>query len=160
MEKSVQSMMIVLNYSQVRLCYKNTKNQQQTNNEIYTETETKFGVINEDEECKIYRPLIHRNALGIHLNKGGRKNVSTPRKHTAIKFAQNESTFNHCHSYVGNEDYSTRRSISAQTDISALPEHWRSDSHLLKGIFMNGVFTLPPMLTNTYSTDPCVHFLK
>lgn len=141
----------------------NAKNYHQTNNEIFPETDiSKIGVANEDEdedeECPIYRPLIHRNALGIYLNKGGRKNLSTPCKLAAINFAQNESTSNHC--YGANDEDSTKRSISAQTDISALPGHWRSDSNLSRGIFMNGVFTLPSKLTKAPGTDLCGRLLK
>lgn len=153
-------MMIVLYYSQVQLSYINVRND---HNKIFAETDiSKIGVINEDESknCRIYRPLIHRTALGIYLNEGGRKNLLTARKLTAAKFAQNKSTSDHCHSYGGNVEKTTKRSISAQTDISALPGRWRSDSHLLRGIFANGVCTLPSKFTNLPDTDLCNHLLK
>lgn len=141
----------------------NARSHHQTSNKIYPETDiSQIGVANEDEdeECRTYRPLIHRNALGIYLNKGGRKNMSTPRKLTAIKFAQNESTSNQCHGYGADDEDITKRSISAQTNISALPGHWRSDSHLLRGILMNGIFTLPSKLTKAPDTYLCDHLLK
>lgn len=149
-EKSVQLMMIVLYYSKVQLSYINARND---HNKIFAETD-------ESKDCRIYRPLIHRNALGIYLNEGGRKNLLTARKLSATKFAQNKSTSDHCHSCGGNDEDTTKRSISAQTDISALPGHWRSDSHLLRGIFVNGVCTLPSNFTNLPGTDLCNHLLK
>lgn len=36
-----------------------------------------------------------------------------------------------------------KRSSSVQTEISALPEHWQSESHLAGGCLGNGMFTLP-----------------
>lgn len=35
------------------------------------------------------------------------------------------------------------RSSSVQTDISAVPDHWQSESHLAGGCCGNGLFTLP-----------------
>lgn len=33
-----------------------------------------------------------------------------------------------------------RKSSAAQTDISALPNHWRSDTHLAKKVSLNYIF--------------------
>lgn len=42
----------------------------------------------------------------------------------------------------GNET-GPKRSSSVQTDISALPDHWQSESHLSGACYANGLFTLP-----------------
>lgn len=91
-----------------------------------------------------YRPIIHREAMRRH----NMANPSVNRCPLAVKFSRN------ARSQYGNSVASPRpiivdpnkdgpkRSSSAQTDISALPEHWRSESHLNGG--MGSVFfTLP-----------------
>lgn len=51
-----------------------------------------------------------------------------------------------------------KRSSSVQTDITALPEHWQSESHLAGGGYGNGMFTLPskfnPMLSSATGRGP------
>lgn len=44
---------------------------------------------------------------------------------------------------TGQQQKGPKRSSSVQTEISALPEHWQSESHLAGGCYGNGMFTLP-----------------
>lgn len=104
-----------------------------------------------------YRPIIHREALLRHHNgnSGVTASVAQTRCPTSVKFARNArlncgrsprplvvdtSMANKCDS---NRIGGPKRSSAAQTDISALPEHWRSESHLAGGLLGTGFFTLP-----------------
>lgn len=53
-----------------------------------------------------------------------------------------------------------KRSSSAQTDISALPEHWRSESHLAQDNYGgNGFFTLPSKFVAPIPSDR-IHYCR
>lgn len=92
-----------------------------------------------------YRPIIHREAMRRHnmANTGG-----VNRCPLAVKFSRNARSQQGGNvrtprsNIVDPKKDGPKRSSSAQTDISALPEHWRSESHLNGG--MGSVFfTLP-----------------
>lgn len=92
-----------------------------------------------------YRPIIHREAMRRH-NLGAPTANRCP---LAVKFSRNARSQHGPNTRSPrqivtdpNKD-GPKRSSSAQTDISALPEHWRSESHLNGGILGSGFFTLP-----------------
>lgn len=98
----------------------------------------------------IYRPIIHREALMRH-NYGlshGTNSTQMMRCPLAVKFARNSRLSNSSHRstrpiVTDPCKNGPKRSSSAQTDISALPDHWRSESHLAAGLLGSGFFTLP-----------------
>lgn len=50
----------------------------------------------------------------------------------------------------------TKRSSAAQTEITALPDHWKSESQLADGRFhTGGPFTLPSKFTPSVATTGC-----
>lgn len=110
-----------------------------------------------------YRPIIHREAIAATNNRQTSPSGRTP---LAVKFSRNSRS----HQYYPmqsasrslaltkqpsaverttlNEDdgpsSGPKRSTSVQTEISALPEHWRSESHLVGDRFCGaGFYTLP-----------------
>lgn len=120
-----------------------------------------------------YRPLIHREAMAAidrqqhHATAGG---CGAGRQHTgrtplAVKFSRNSRagniamlpTIGSVVKDSGGPAVSTnegteplagmKRSSAAQTEISALPEHWRSESHLVSdgapACSDGGFYTLP-----------------
>lgn len=95
-----------------------------------------------------YRPIIHREAMAAQSNPTNRH--SSSRCPMFAKFSRNRSQY-YPNSrsprpilQENNKDGEPKRSTSAQTEISALPEHWRSESHLAGGQFCGGGFyTLP-----------------
>ncbi|KAJ6647671.1 CAP-Gly domain-containing linker protein 1, partial [Pseudolycoriella hygida] len=89
-----------------------------------------------------YRPLMHRETLAQS------RHTST-RCPLAVKFSRNSRT--HCHPsnrsarpiLQESNKCEPKRSSSAQTEISALPEHWQSESNLISGRYGDGFYTLP-----------------
>lgn len=144
-----------------------------TNYNVLQETDiSKIGVIEEDVQDKmrrntcpnptVYRPIIHREALGRFLNMGN-NNASMVRNPLAVKFApsaRKHLTVMNNNRLNENDEIGPKRTSSAQTDISALPEHWRSESHLMAGILGNGFFTLPSKYVTTPGSNTHKHPLK
>lgn len=132
-----------------------------TNYKVLQETDiSKIGAIAEvvpDKERRntcpnssAYQPIIHREALIKYINNGNKTTLH--RCPLAVKFAPNAQK----HLMAINSNYmqesdgvGPRRSTSAQTEISALPDHWRSESHLMGGILGDGFFTLPSKFVTT-----------
>lgn len=92
----------------------------------------------------VYRPIIHREALGRHLSP------ASTRCPLAVKFSYNPRTqhgLSSDHSSrttsVGPSKLGSKRHSAAQTEISALPAHWQSESRLMPTISHHGLFTLP-----------------
>lgn len=110
-----------------------------------------------------YRPILHREAIAAANNRQATPSGRTP---LAVKFSRNSRS----HQYypmqsaprtlaiikqqpsdnqisLTEDDGPTsgpKRSTSVQTEISALPEHWRSESHLVGDRFCGaGFYTLP-----------------
>lgn len=84
----------------------------------------------------------------------------------AVKFARNART--HLTTMNNNRVHASdamtagpKRSSAVQTDItlSTLPEHWRSESHLMAGL-TNGFFTLPSKFVQSPGSNACKHPLK
>lgn len=108
-----------------------------------------------------YRPIIHREALGRQYNQ-----TTALRCPLAVKFARNART----NVIVGNSNRSTqpndsnmagtKRNSAAQTEISALPEHWRSESHLITGLFTDGFYTLPSKFVPAPGASACKRPLR
>lgn len=148
-----------------------------TNYNVFQETDiSKIGVIEEGVPEKgrrntcpnppSYRPIIHREAMGRLNANNNNNNSSIVRCPLAVKFARNART--HLTSINSNRsnlmDQSAmggKRSSAAQTDItlSTLPEHWRSESHLMAGLG-NGFFTLPSKFVPNSGANTCKHPLK
>lgn len=91
-----------------------------------------------------YKPIMHREALASCLNP------NTPSGSMSVKFSrsprfQNKSQNKSARPILGDINrIGPKRSSSAQTDISALPEEWRSESHLAGDrIGFGGTYTLP-----------------
>lgn len=145
-----------------------------TNFNVLHETDiSKIGVIEEDgngdggagdkgrrNTCPNpapYRPIIHREALG---------RTTALRCPLAVKFARNART-----NLVGSsanrsaqsndiDEIGSKRNTSAQTEISALPEHWRSESHLVTSLFNDGFYTLPSKFVAAPGSSHCKRPLK
>lgn len=87
---------------------------------------------------------------GFLISSPGRINLRSPL--IAITNAGNAG------SDGAEKDLGPKRSSSVQTDISALPDHWQSESHLAGGGYGNGLFTLPskfnPMLASATGRAP------
>lgn len=90
-----------------------------------------------------YRPILHREALG---QQSRHSSVRCP---LASKFSRTNRTQQYPSSRASRPILSEsnrpgpKRSSSAQTEISALPDHWRSESHLAGGRYGAGMCTLP-----------------
>lgn len=144
-----------------------------TNFNVLHETDiSKIGVIEEDatgggdkgrrNTCPNpapYRPIIHREALGRPINQ-----TTALRCPLAVKFARNTRTNvggNHGRTQPDDPNaIGTKRNSSAQTEISALPEHWRSESHLITGLFTDGFYTLPSKFVPAPGANACKRPLK
>lgn len=112
---------------------------------ISEESEVSMRRRNTCPNPQAYRPIAHRDAMRRHNMTGNTAN----RCPLAVKFSRNTR------SQHENADRSprpiltdsnrdgTKRNSAAQTDISALPEHWRSESHLNGDTFGSAFFTLP-----------------
>lgn len=163
--------------------YSSTMGRRWTNYNVFQETDiSKIGVIEEGVPEKgrrntcpnppAYRPIIHREAMGrFNANNNGNNNNnntgnSIVRCPLAVKFARNARTHlssmnNRSNPMDGDGGGGGKRSSAAQTDItlSTLPEHWRSESHLMAGIG-NGFFTLPSKFVPAPGKNTCKHPLK
>lgn len=157
-----------------------------TNYNVFVETDiSKVGIAEENvlerggrrNTCPnppAYRPIIHREAMLRHQN--GNNAVAAKaaqiRCPTSVKFARNArlnsgrspralivdtSAASKCEN---NNSGGPKRSSSAQTDISALPEHWRSESHLAGGLLGTGFFTLPSKFVPPPNAAQYKHPLK
>lgn len=154
-----------------------------TNYNVFQETDiSKCGTIEEGVADKgrrntcpnptAYRPIIHREAIGRFLNNnnssggggGGNTMVRCP---LAVKFARSARTHlttmnnNRGNGMESGGEAGSKRSSAAQTEItlSTLPEHWRSESHLMAGIG-NGFFTLPSKFVPSAGSNHCKYPLK
>lgn len=149
-----------------------------TNYNVFQETDiSKIGVIDEGASDKgrrntcpnpaAYRPIMHREAMGRFLNNNNNNNSggSMVRCPLAVKFARNArtnlTTVNNNRSHGMDSGAGPKRSSAVQTDItlSTLPEHWRSESHLMAGL-NNGFFTLPSKFIARTGSNACKHPLK
>lgn len=157
-----------------------------TNYNVFIETDiSKVGIVDENvlerggrrNTCPnptAYRPIIHREALLRHQNGNNAvtAKVAQTRCPTSVKFARNArlnsgrspralivdtAAANKCDN---NNSGGPKRSSSAQTDISALPEHWRSESHLAGGLLGTGFFTLPSKFVPPPNAAQYKHPLK
>lgn len=151
-----------------------------TNFNVWQETDiSKIGVIEEDtgsndgsggsdkgrrNTCPNpapYRPIIHREALGRTINQ-----TTALRCPLAVKFARNARTniigsnANRSNQSNDIDGIRSKRNTSAQTEISALPEHWRSESHLVTGLFNDGFYTLPSKFVPAPNASSCKRPLK
>lgn len=145
-----------------------------TNYNVFQETDiSKIGTIEEGTPEKggrrntcpnptAYRPIIHREAIGRFLNNNNNNTAtSMVRCPLAVKFARSART--HLSSMNNNRAHGMdpgaigpKRSSAAQTEISlsTLPEHWRSESHLMAGLG-DGFFTLPSKFVQTAGSNVC-----
>lgn len=157
-----------------------------TNYNVFVETDiSKVGIAEENvlerggrrNTCPnppAYRPIIHREALLRHQsgNNAVAARVAQIRCPTTVKFARN-ARLNSGRSPRtlivdtaaanrgdNNNGAGPKRSSSAQTDISALPEHWRSESHLAGGLLGTGFFTLPSKFVPPPNAAQYKHPLK
>lgn len=158
-----------------------------TNYNVFVETDiSKVGIAEENvlerggrrNTCpnpSAYRPIIHREALLRHQNgnnAAATAKLAQIRCPTSVKFARNArlnsgrsprtlivdtAAANKCDN---NNSGGPKRSSSAQTDISALPEHWRSESHLAGGLLGTGFFTLPSKFVAPSNVAQYKHPLK
>lgn len=109
---------------------------------IAEETVIDMGRRNTCPNPPSYRPLMHRETLAQSRH-------SSTRCPLAVKFSRNSRTHYH-HSNRSarpilqeSNKCEPKRSSSAQTEISALPEHWQSESNLISGRYGDGFYTLP-----------------
>lgn len=92
-----------------------------------------------------YRPILHREALGQqqqsrHCSMRCPLTSKFPRINRTQQYPSSRST----RPILSESNRpGPKRSSSAQTEISALPEHWRSESHLAGGRYGVGMCTLP-----------------
>lgn len=115
-----------------------------------------------------YRPIIHREALGRYNlnssnNNKNNSNSTSMRCPMAVKFtrnARNNSGRLPRPMAMETNKAGPKRSSSAQTDISALPEHWRSESHLAASFLGGGFFTLPSKFVPPPGSNNYKHPLK
>lgn len=152
--------------------YKSTTGRRWTNYNVFQETDiSKIGAIEEDVPDKgrrntcpnagPYRPIIHREILNNNNSSGG----SMGRCPLAVKFARSArthlSSINNRTNAMDSHDTGPKRNSSVQTEISlsTLPEHWRSESHLMAGLG-NCFFTLPSKFIPTIGVNVCKHPLK
>ncbi|XP_055691930.1 uncharacterized protein LOC129794983 isoform X2 [Lutzomyia longipalpis] len=94
-----------------------------------------------------YRPMAHREALlhsrysrcpfGVKFSRSAARSQYGNQYRTPIKPTLVEAS---------TTPGGPKRSSSAQTDISALPEHWQSETHLAGGL-TEGLYTLPSRFT-------------
>lgn len=62
---------------------------------------------------------------------------------------------------MDSDEVASKQNSAVQTEISlsTLPEHWRSESHLMRGLG-SGFFTLPSKFIRTSGVNICKHPLK
>lgn len=158
-----------------------------TNYNVFVETDiSKVGIAEENvlerggrrNTCPnppAYRPIIHREAMLRHQNGNSTvvAKAAQIRCPTSVKFARNArlnsgrsprtliaDTTAANKGGDNNNSGGPKRSSSAQTDISALPEHWRSESHLAGGLLGTGFFTLPSKFVPPPNAGRYKHPLK
>uniref|UniRef100_A0A1B6CDQ1 CAP-Gly domain-containing protein n=1 Tax=Clastoptera arizonana TaxID=38151 RepID=A0A1B6CDQ1_9HEMI len=122
---------------------------------VLVETDiSKCGVIDENENpsqisrrntlpnALPYRPIIHREAL-----TGSKSHLLDPAptspRPLIVKFSQNSNRSPRNIRPILTEKNSRRQESEAQTDISALPAHWRSESYLAHNKISHNFTTLP-----------------
>lgn len=90
-----------------------------------------------------YRPILHREALGQQSRHSSVRCPLTS-KFSRINRTQQYPSSRSTRPILSESNRpGPKRSSSAQTEISALPEHWRSESHLAGGRYGAGMCTLP-----------------
>lgn len=154
--------------------YQSTVGRRWTNYNVFQETDiSKIGAIEEGIPDKgrrntcpnpgVYRPIIHREAIGRYLNNNN--SSSSMRCPLAVKFARSARTHllsmnNRTHT-MDSDEVGSKQNSAVQTEISlsTLPEHWRSESHLMRGLG-SGFFTLPSKFIPTTGVNICRHPLK
>lgn len=152
-----------------------------TNYNVFIETDiSKVGIADENvlerggrrNTCPnppAYRPIIHREALLRHQNgnsamaaKVAPRVAFSGRQHSFSRRSPRALIVDTAAANKGDNSNSggPKRSSSAQTDISALPEHWRSESHLAGGLLGTGFFTLPSKFVPPPNAAQYKHPLK
>lgn len=157
--------------------YSSAMGRRWTNYNVFQETDiSKIGVIDENASEKLrrntcpnppaYRPIMHREAMGrLNANSNNNTGNSIVRCPLSVKFARNARThltsLNNRANAMDASATGGKRTSAVQTDItlSTLPEHWRSESHLMAGLG-NGFFTLPSKFVPTPGNNKCKHPLK
>lgn len=147
-----------------------SKWQQQRNKELHMTDISKCGISEENimdmgrrNTCPnppVYRPLMalgqreapprHRNSLsanrcilGGKFTRPGSFLTTTPARVSLRSPLIAITNVGHSNEQQEQQKDGPKRSSSVQTDISALPDHWQSESHLAGGGYANGMFTLP-----------------
>lgn len=111
----------------------------------------------------VYRPIIHREAIGRFLNNNN--SSSKTRCPLAVKFARSARThllsMNNRTQTMDSGEVGPKQNSAVQTEISLsiLPEHWRSESHLMRGLG-SSFFTLPSKFIPATGVNICKHPLK
>ncbi|XP_075221900.1 uncharacterized protein LOC142324781 isoform X2 [Lycorma delicatula] len=144
-----------------------------TTHSVLVETDiSKCGVVDENDSVIIdqarrntlpnptpYRPIIHREALTGSKSQLVDGAPGSPRP-VAVKFSQNVTKSPKTMRPILVENNSTKQESEAQTDITALPAHWRSESYLAHKVSHNFT-TLPSKFAlPVQSPPPRKHSLK
>lgn len=120
---------------------------------VFVETDiSKCGVIDEDENLQVcrrntlpnpvpYRPIIHREAIIGSKHQLIDQTQNCPRP-LLVKFSQSVRSPQSTRPILA-EKNSNKQESEAQTDISALPAHWRSESFLAHHKIAHNFTTLP-----------------
>lgn len=120
---------------------------------VFVETDiSKCGVIEEDANLQVcrrntlpnavpYRPIIHREAIIGSKNQLVDQTQNCP-KPLLVKFSQSVRSPHGARPILA-EKNSNKQESEAQTDISALPAHWRSESFLAHHKVAHNFTTLP-----------------
>ncbi|XP_054268790.1 uncharacterized protein LOC128990449 [Macrosteles quadrilineatus] len=120
---------------------------------VFVETDiSKCGVIDEDESPQIcrrntlpnavpYRPIIHREAMTGSRGQLLEQTHHSPRP-LLVKFSQSSRSPRNTRPILA-EKNSNKQESEAQTDITALPAHWRSESFLAHHKVASNFTTLP-----------------
>lgn len=120
---------------------------------VFVETDiSKCGVIDEDDSPQVcrrntlpnpvpYRPIIHREAMTGSKSQLLDQTQTSPRP-LIVKFSQNIRTPRIARPILS-EKNSNKQESEAQTDITALPAHWRSESFLAHHKVAHNFTTLP-----------------
>lgn len=133
---------------------------------VLVETDiSKCGVVDENENpsqisrrntlpnAVPYRPIIHRDAL-----TGSKSQLLDPApispRPLIIKFSQNTTRSPRNMRPILAEKNSRKQESEAQTDISALPAHWRSESYLAHHKISHNFTTLPSKFALPVNQSP------
>lgn len=120
---------------------------------VYVETDiSKCGVISEEDNLQVcrrntlpitvpYRPIIHREAINGTKTYSSEQSKHSPRP-LIVKFSQNGKSPRSSRPILA-EKNSNKQESEAQTEISALPTHWRSESFLSHHKASQNFTTLP-----------------